>query len=78
MLVAVPNNISFNNNNNSADTVNAPCEIDLLLYSPANTVKIATQLRFDFVGNSVLFLRKWGNTNTTTECTSPLHFTLLL
>src|SRR5882762_5862028 len=63
MLVAVPNNISITSfNNNSADTANPPRKITSSSTSPANTVRTATRLRFDFVGKSVLIFREWQNT----------------
>jgi hypothetical protein len=44
MVVAVPNNFNFNN---SAAMANAPREISILLYIPANTVKTAAQLHWE-------------------------------
>jgi hypothetical protein len=38
---------------------------------PANIVKTATQLQFDFIRNSVIILHEQQNMNATTECTSP-------
>src|SRR5882762_4115445 len=76
MLVAVPNNISITSfNNNSADTANPPRKITSSSTSPANTVRTATRLRFDFVGKSVLIFREWQNTTLLLNVRPPLHCT---